>query len=70
MRDLGKTLMNYEYKSTYWFSEWDKRPYYSCVLKLNGKVVMCIPNANKDIGEKNMIGMYLARNRGKYDEIH
>ena len=51
----------FEYTSRYWFSEWDNRPYYSCLLKRNGKVLLLIPNANKDIGKQNMIGMWKAR---------
>jgi len=54
-------MNGYEYSCTYWFSDWDRRPYYSCLLKKDGKTVFHIPNANRDIGEKNMIGMYEAR---------
>lgn len=53
----------YEYSCTYWWSEWDRRPYYNCLLKKDGKVILHIPNANKQISEKDMIGMWKARQK-------
>ena len=59
---MGKTIKdNFELRTTHWFSEWDRRPYFSNTLLFNGKAVLHLPTSNKEFTIDEMIGMYKAK---------
>ena len=56
---------DYKLKIVYWYSEWDKRPYYAHTLFYKGKAVNVISCASRELTLKDVVGMWHAKRVGR-----